>query len=356
MNHPDTSTACSKPVALTSDNIAGASPEIIEAIAACNAGQAQAYGDDGYTQRVEERFAALFEREVQVFLVATGSAANALCLSVLAPPWGNVFCHPEAHINVDECGAPEFFTGGAKLVSVEGPAAKLDPMRLRHAAARDVGDVHTTQPACVSITQATEVGSVYSVAEIEAISRICKDAGLRLHMDGARFANALVATGATPAELTWKAGVDALSFGATKNGVLTAEAILLFDSTLATEMAYRRKRGGHLLSKMRLLAAQMDAYLDNDLWMANAEHANAMARRLAAGLRAIDGVQLHGETEANIVFCSLPQPVVDALLAQGFHFYSDRWGPGVIRLVSSFATPPQAIDDFVAAVDRLMRQ
>jgi threonine aldolase len=356
LNHPDTSTACSKPVALTSDNIAGASPEIIEAIAACNAGQAQAYGDDGYTQRVEERFAALFEREVQVFLVTTGSAANALCLSVLAPPWGNVFCHPEAHINVDECGAPEFFTGGAKLVSVEGPAAKLDSMRLRHAAARDVGDVHTTQPACVSITQATEVGSVYSVAEIEAISRICKDAGLRLHMDGARFANALVATGATPAELTWKAGVDALSFGATKNGVLTAEAILLFDSTLATEMAYRRKRGGHLLSKMRMLAAQMDTYLANDLWLANAEHANAMARRLAAGLRAIDGVQLHGETEANIVFCSLPQAVVDVLLAQGFHFYSDRWGPGVIRLVSSFATPAQAIDDFVAAVDRLMRQ
>lgn len=337
----------------TSDNIAGASPEILAAIVKCNAGQAGPYGADDATKRVEQKLGDLFEKEVGVFLVPTGSAANALCLSVLTPPWGAVLCHPQSHIANDECGAPEFYTGGAKLIAVDGARAKIDPARLRQEAKRRTGDVHTVQPACVSITQATETGSVYSVDEIKEIGEICRGAGLRLHMDGARFANALVSLGATPAELTWKAGVDALSFGATKNGVLAAEAIVLFDPSLATELAYRRKRGGHLFSKMRLLSAQMEAYLENDLWLKNARQANAMARRLETGLGAIPEVKLLGAAEANILFCRMPQAAIEDLLAQGFRFYHDRWGPGIIRLVTSFATTPDDVDKFISAIARL---
>jgi len=338
----------------TSDNIAGASPQVIAAItAACSSGQSQPYGADDATRSVEEKLSALFEKEVSVFLVPTGSAANALCLSVLTPPWGHVFCHPESHINNDECGAPEFFTNGAKLVMIDGNSAKVDPTLLAQQARRKVGDVHSTQPACVSITQATEVGSVYSVAEIGAIGQVCRDAGLRLHMDGSRFANALVSVGCTPAQMTWKAGVDALSFGATKNGVLAVEAIVLFDTALAAEMGYQRKRGGHLFSKMRLLSAQMEAYLDNDLWLDNARQANAMAARLEAGLSTIDGVILQGKAQANILFCQLPQTIIDGLLALGFRFYHERWGQGVVRLVTSFATTAADVDHFIEAAKRL---
>lgn len=337
----------------TSDNIAGASPEVIAAIAACGSGQAQPYGADDTTRRVEEKLSALFEKELSVFLVPTGSAANALCLSVLTPTWGHVFCHPDSHINNDECGAPEFFSNGAKLVTIDGDLAKIDPALLAQQARRKVGDVHSTQPASVSITQATEVGSVYSVAEISAIGQVCRDAGLRLHMDGSRFANALVSLGCSPAEMTWKAGVEALSFGATKNGVLAAEAIILFDRDLATQMGYRRKRGGHLFSKMRLLSAQIEAYLDDDLWLNNARQANAMTKRLEAGLGAINGITLQGVAQANILFCQLPQPVIDGLLAQGFRFYHDRWGQGVVRLVTSFATTAADVDHFITAVKRI---
>ncbi len=349
------SQAPAQPRGFTSDNIAGASAEVIQAIAACSLGQAQPYGADEHTLLVEQKLQDIFQCELSVFLVPTGSAANALCLSVLTPPWGSVFCHPDSHINNDECGAPEFFTAGAKLVSVAGAGGKIDAAGLQQQLKRKVGDVHSTQPATVSITQATETGSLYSLAEIAQIGRICRDAGVRLHMDGARFANALVALDCTPAEMTWQVGVDALSFGATKNGVLAAEAIVLFDRTLAAEMGYRRKRGGHLCSKMRFLSAQMEAYLDNDLWLRNARHANAMAARLAAGLGAIDGVQLQGATEANIIFCRLATETIEQLLAQGFRFYHDRWGAGVVRLVTNFATTAAEVDDFIRAVAVLQR-
>jgi threonine aldolase len=332
----------------TSDNIAGASPEIVEAIVASSTGQSSPYGADEITARVERRLAAIFERDVAVFLVPTGTAANALCLSTMTPPWGNVYCHPASHINNDECGAPEFYTHGAKLVTLDGPAAKLDADALRAAARVKVGDVHSTQPACASITQATEVGSVYTLDEIAAIGEVCKAASIKLHMDGSRFANALVSLGCTPAEMTWKAGVDALSLGATKNGVLAAEAIVLFDTTLAAEMGYRRKRAGHLFSKMRFLSAQMDAYLSDDLWLRNARHANDMARRLTQGLATVPGVEVMGETQANIIFCRLPKPVSEALVLAGFQFYRDRWGPDVVRFVTSFCTAPDAVDSLIA--------
>lgn len=336
----------------SSDNIAGASPEVIEAIAASNVGQAAPYGADEITARVERKFSELFEREVSVLLVPTGTAANALCLAAVTPPWGSVLCHPSSHVNNDECGAPEFFTGAAKLVPVDGPSAKIGIEALRAAARMKVGDVHSVQPSCVSITQATEVGSVYSVDEIAAIGDVCKSASLRLHMDGSRFANALVALGCTPAEMTWKAGVDALSFGATKNGVPAAEAIVLFDTALARELAFRRKRAGHLFSKMRFLSAQIDAYLRDDLWLRNARQANAMARRLMLGLQAFTCIEVQGEPQANILFCRLPSALIDALLAQGFTFYRDRWGPGVVRLVTSFATTSADVDHFLDSVRR----
>ncbi|WP_027816312.1 threonine aldolase family protein [Paraburkholderia bannensis] len=328
----------------TSDNIAGASPEVIEALVAASAGQANPYGADPYTASVERRLCEIFEREVDVLLVPTGTAANALCLSAMTPPWGNIYCHASSHINNDECGAPAFYTSGAKLVTVDGPAAKIDPAKLLEAARTKVGDVHSTQPACASITQATEEGSVYTRGEIEAIGDVCKAANIRLHMDGSRFANALVSQGCTPAEMTWKAGVHALSLGATKNGVLAAEAILLFDRSLATELAYRRKRAGHLFSKMRFLAAQIDAYLSDDLWLRNARQANAAALRLTQGLAALDGAEILGAPTANIVFCRLPQPLIDALLDAGVRFYHDRWGQGVVRFVTAFSTTFEDVD------------
>lgn len=334
----------------SSDNIAGASPEVMEALLRANAGQSAAYGADESSLRVQRQLADIFERDVDVLLVPTGTAANSLSLAAMTPPWGAVLCHEQSHIANDECGAPEFYTNGARLMLLGGEAAKIDTAQLAAAACRKVGDVHSVQPSCVSITQATETGSVYTLDEIRAIGGICRDAGLPLHMDGARFANALVSLNCTPAEMTWKAGVEALSFGATKNGVLGAEAIVLFNPERARELAFRRKRGGHLFSKMRLLSAQMEAYLHDDLWLKNARQANAMAARLAAGMQGLPGVTLQGPADANILFCQLPAAAIDGLLEQGFRFYHDRWGPGVVRLVTSFATQARDVDHFLAAL------
>ncbi|NWK80182.1 low specificity L-threonine aldolase [Aquitalea sp. LB_tupeE] len=337
----------------TSDNIAGASPEIIQALVNCNAEQANPYGGDNWTGRVQEQLRDLFEHDLDVFLVPTGTAANALCLSAMTPPWGSVFCHPGSHINNDECGAPEFFSHGAKIVTVDGPSCKLDVSSLARAVNVKVGDVHATQPACVSITQATEVGSVYSLDEIAAIGDVCASASVGLHMDGSRFANALVSLGCSPAEMTWKSGVGALSFGATKNGALGVEAIVLFDEKLRATMGYRRKRAGHLLSKMRFLSAQMEAYLANDLWLHNARQANGMAKLLVEGLKQIPAVHLPGEVQANIVFCSLPLAITDGLLRAGFKFYHDRWEPGIVRFVTSFASQEQDIANLLAHIEAL---
>ncbi|MEC5160878.1 MULTISPECIES: threonine aldolase family protein [unclassified Janthinobacterium] len=350
-NHPNGRRAPN--LSFTSDNTAGAAAAVMAAIADCGAGPAQPYGNDARTRRVEQRFSELFDTQTSVFLVPTGSAANALALAALTPPWGNVLCHADSHINNDECGAPEFYSG-AKLVPLGGAAARIDPRQLAPAAARKVGDVHSTQPACVSISQATELGSIYSVAQVAEIGALCRANGLRLHMDGARFANALVALDCTPAQLTWQAGVDALSFGATKNGALAAEAIVLFDPLLGEQMAYRRKRGGHLLSKMSLLSAQMEAYLADDLWLHNARHANAMAARLAQGLRQLPGVTLPGPVQANIVFCAMPAALIDALQARGFSFYHSRWGAGVVRLVTSFCTSADDVDHLLETARRLL--
>ncbi len=337
-----------------SDNTTGASPEIIEAIVQANSGQTMPYGADDATQRVRARICDIFETDADVYLVATGTAANALSLSVLTKSYGAALCHWESHVYEDECGAPEFFSDGAKLIPIEGANGKMDPELFAHYARRGVGDVHMVQPQAASLTQVSEVGSVYSLDDIAAISAICKSNKLKLHMDGARFANALVALDCTPAEMTWKAGVDVLSFGASKNGALASEAVVLFDKSLSEEFEFRRKRAGHLFSKMRLLACQMEAYLKDDLWLTNARHANAMAARLNAGLSQISGIEMSQPVEANMLFPKFPATLTAALHAEGAEFYGDRWAEDIVRLVTAFNTPEADVDAFIAAVTRHM--
>lgn len=337
-----------------SDNVTGMAPEILAALAAANEGTAMPYGADDITKRLEARFATLFEKEVQIFPVATGSAANALALSVLSPPYGAIYCHQEAHINVDECGAPEFYAGGAKLVTLPGHNGKLLASELdTHLKNGGIGVVHHVQPAAVSLTQATEAGTVYTVEEVAELARIAHSYDVPVHMDGARFANAIASLGCPPAEVTWKAGVDVLSFGATKNGALAAEAVVFFNPEYAKTFHFRRKRGGHLFSKMRFLSAQLDAYLEGDRWLTYATHANRMARQLADGLSALPQVQLCYPVQANELFVKLPNEVIEGLYAEGFQFY--RWeseDASTIRLVTAFNTQPEAVAAFLDATKR----
>ncbi|MBN8938906.1 MAG: low specificity L-threonine aldolase [Rhizobiales bacterium] len=343
-----------------SDNGLGASDKVMQAIVAANGGARLGYGNDDGTKKVERMLSDLFERDVGVYMVITGSAANGLALSTLTPPWGIVLCHEESHVIEDECCGPEFFTGGAKLVGIPGPGAKFSAAALEHALARLPKRVPHNAPAhALSITQSTEYGLVYSVDEVKALTAIAKAKGLNVHMDGARFANAVASLGCSPAELTWKAGVDVLSFGTTKGGGLACEAMVFFDPAKGADMVRRRMRGGHLLSKHRFLAAQMEAFIGDGHWLELAGHANAMATRLAAGLAAVPGVKVPFTPQANGVFPILPKPVEAALKAAGAVFYpwSDKSLPAgftvgpdetVVRLITSFATRSEDVDRFVA--------
>ena len=341
-----------------SDNAAPASPEVLEALIQANRGFVPSYGKDDWTSRFLTQARDLFETDLQAYPVATGTAANALALATLVRPFGAVLCYEEAHIATDEGGAPEFFMGGAKLLTLPSSDGRIQPMQVEAAVARAIdGGVHHVQPEAVSITQATEWGTVYDVDQISALSAVARRRGLHFHMDGARFANALVRLGCTAAELTWKAGVDVLSFGATKNGALAAEAVILFNPALAANFERRRKRSGHLWSKMRFLSAQLSAYLENDLWLRNASQANKMAQKLAAGLADVPGALLVQAVEANELFVAVPVEMIDRLAAGGAVFY--RWidVPGVsqpvIRLVTSFQTTEQDVDSFLALATAL---
>jgi threonine aldolase len=334
-----------------SDNVAPAAPEILAALAAANQGTAAAYGADEITARLERRFAEIFEHEVAVFPVATGTAANALALAALTPPWGVIYCHEEAHAAIDECGAPEFFAGGAKLVAMPGKDGKITADAVA-ARLSERGFVHHAQPAAITISEATEAGTLYRPQEIAALGAFAHAHGMGLHVDGARFANAVAALHCAPADLTWRAHVDALSFGATKNGALAAEAVLFFDPARAADMGYRRKRGGHLFSKMRFLSAQLEAYLADGLWLRNAAHANRMAERLGAGLARLNSARLRHPVEANEVFVELPEAAIRTL-GERFRFY--RWGGAAstcLRLVASFATRAEDVDAFLEAASR----
>jgi threonine aldolase len=336
-----------------SDNTAGIAPEILAAIGKANTGYALGYGNDDWTKRVERRFAEIFEKEVAVFLVPTGTAANALAIAHLAPPWGAVLCHADSHIATDECGAPEFFGGGLKLIGLKGEGAKVSAATLRAALeGGQWGGPHHVSPGALSLSQATECGTIYRVAETKELADIAHKYGMTVHMDGARLGNALARMNVSPAEMTWKAGVDALSFGATKGGAMGAEAVIFFDPKRGVDMQSRRKRGGALASKHRFIAAQIDAFLEGDLWMRLARHANAMADALAAGLTAA-GCKPVWPVEANEIFAPITSEMDKRLKAAGAMYYS--WpsestpkGRILVRLVTSFQTTKDDVEKFLA--------
>lgn len=333
-----------------SDNVSCASAEVLEALIAANTGITSSYGNDHYTQQLERSLSALFETPVRVFPVISGTAANALALAALTPNYGKVFCHAMSHINTDECGAPEFFTGGAKLIPIDSEDGKITPVQLEHMM-RGAGNVHSAQPSTLSITQSCEVGRVYSVAEVAALAETAKRYQLNVHMDGARFANALAATGASPAEMTWRSGVDALSFGGTKNGCIAAEAVIFFNPDKVGALPFLHKRAGQLISKMRFVSAQLEAYIKDDLWLRNAAHANAMAARFSRELAALPGISLAYPTQANEVFAHMPRAVIEQVNAAGFCITEgelDETAPP--RFVTSWNTTDAEVDALIAAI------
>ena len=337
-----------------SDNESPAAPEILAALQSANSGHAYAYGEDGITSGMKDRFRETFETDLEVLPVATGTAANSLSIAQLAPAYGSVFCHQEAHLHADECGGPEFYSGGAKVVPLSGELAKIYPRTLRAAVARteEMG-VHESQPSAVSISQATELGTVYKPDEIREISRIARGWGMGLHMDGARLANAVQRLGCTPAELTWKAGVDILSFGATKNGAMAAEAVVVFNRDRALGLARRHKRAGHLFSKMRFMSVQLEAYLKEGLWLQLAQQANRAADALSAGLGRLAAVEVLYPVEANEVFVRMPPPLADGLKKAGYEFHLWPGSRDHYRFVTCFATRMDEVNAFLALARQL---
>jgi threonine aldolase len=329
-----------------SDNAAAAHPKVIEAIVEANRIDT-AYDGDAWSQRLDGAFSGLFGTQVRALWTTTGTAANCLALAALCPPYGAILCHKDAHIENDEAGAPGFFTAGAKLMLLEGRGAKIAPDAVAAACDRIRKDVHQVQPAAISITNATEYGLAYRAGEVAALGEFARQRGLGFHMDGARLANALATTGENLADVTWRAGVDALSFGFVKNGGLNAEALILFRTELADEIAVRRKRAGHLLSKGRFLAAQVLAMLEGDLWLDNARAANAVAQTLAM---AAPG-RLVYPVEANEIFLKVSAEEAASLRSQGFDFYD--WATGEIRLVTSWDQQGEAVERLAAAIAAL---
>jgi len=352
-----------RPMNFASDNGAGVAPQILEAIVASSRLNAPAYGADAYSARAEAMLSEVFERPVKAFLVATGTGANALALGALARPWEAIFCHEESHVHDDECGAPEFYAAGAKLVGVPGLAGKMTRDSFAETLARyPRGLVKANQPGALSLSQATEAGTLYDVDEVADLAKLAHDAGVRVHMDGARFANALVSLGCSAADLTWRAGVDALSFGATKNGALACEAVVFFDPGMAETFAFQRKRGGHTLSKGRFLGAQMCAYLESGLWLELARRSNSQARKLADALAAAPAVRRTWPTQANEVFLVAPTERAESWRRAGARFYdwptralapdlAPRAGETLYRFVASFETS----DEEIAALADLAR-
>ena len=335
-----------------SDNVSCACPEVMDAVVAANSGIADSYGQDAHTVKLAATLSDFFETGVTAFPAVSGTAANALALSALTPSYGKVFCHEMSHINTDECAAPEFFTGGAKLIPISSHDGKITPDNLT-SMIRGKGNVHSAQPATLSITQSCEVGTVYQLDEISAVCATAHEYGLSVHMDGARFANALVALDASPAEMIWELGIDVLTLGGTKNGCLAAEAVVFFKPELVKSFPYLHKRAGQLLSKMRFVSAQLEAYVSNDVWQRNARHANAMAARLSQGLAAISGIELAFPTQSNEVFARLPRQVIDRLSAEGINVTEgelDETAPP--RFVTAWDSKVEDVDELIAAIRR----
>ena len=333
-------------VQFASDNVTGACPEVLEAIIKANDGDRTPYGNDQISADLQNKFSEIFEKPVIVFPTASGTASNALALSTMTPSFGNIYCHRFSHINTDECGAPEFYTGGAKLVNIYGVDGKITAKELdENVIGKDI--VHHTQPSSVSITQLTETGEAYQLDEIKEISDVAHHHKLNIHMDGARFANALVSLNCSPAEMTWKSGIDVLSFGATKNGCLAAEAIIFFKPELVGNLPFLMKRAGHLLSKMSFVSAQLDAYISNDVWLKNAKHANLMGKKLSNGLNKYPQIKLAYPTYANEIFVKIPEKIIKQLNSEGYTINDDEWDGKAVRLVTAWNTDPNDIDNFL---------
>jgi threonine aldolase len=340
-----------------SDNVYGIHPKIFAAIEAANKGTTSSYGYDDYSKRAEEKLSQVFGKEVRAFLVTTGTAANGLALSALSPSYGAVLTHAEAHASVDECNSPEMFTGGAKIIGLHGVEGKITPQVVEKTLKGFIRGEHDPKPAALSITNSTELGRVYTPDEIKALSAVAKTRKMKFHTDGARFANAVAALEVAPAEITWKSGIDVMSFGGTKNGGMLLEAVVFFDTALAEDFMYRRMRGGQLVSKSRYLGAQMLAYLEGDLWLDNARQANKLAKRLAEGLKVSNRIRIPLPTDANEIFAVIPRALHDKLQAAGVQYFDwmpDTLGPGgieddeiFVRFVLSYATPPQDVERFI---------
>ena len=329
-----------------SDNVTSACPEVMDAVIAANSGIAGSYGDDEWSLALKNKLSEIFETEVEVFLAVTGTASNALALSALAPVFGKIYCHELSHINTDECGAPELFTGGAKLIPMRSSNGRIDAIDLAETI-RGSGNVHVTQPSVVSVTMSCETGTVYQLDEIKAISQIAHDNKMSVHMDGARFANALVSLDVSPAEMTWKSGVDVLTLGGTKNGCLAAEAVIFFKPEMVGNFPFLHKRSGQLLSKMRFISSQLEAYLTDDVWLRNARHANAMAKILSEGLNSFANIKLAYPTQSNEVFVHLPRDVIDYLNSAGYDINEEELDGKAVRFVTAWNSEVKDINDLL---------
>lgn len=328
-----------------SDNYSGVCPEVLEAILSANEGYAPAYGNDIYTKIASDKLRKLFEFNCEVFFVFNGTSANSLALASMSNSFHSVICHELSHIETDECGAPEFFSNGAKLLLAQGEKGKLTPKSIEQLATKRT-DIHYPKPKVISITQSTEVGTVYTLEELRAIRAMADKYDLKIHMDGARFANAVASLGISPADATWKVGVDVLCFCGTKNGMALGEAVIFFDKKLAEDFEYRCKQSGQLASKMRYISAQWIGLLENDIWLKNANHANAMARYFEQELRTIEGVKFLFEVEANAVFIELDPTILENLRLKGWLFYTFI-GEGGARFVFSWNSTKERIDALI---------
>ena len=338
-----------------SDNYSGICPEAWEAMAEANSGHVSSYGNDPWTQRAADLIREVFETDCEVFFVFNGTAANSLALAALCQSYHSILCHELAHIETAEGGAPEFFANGSKILLLAGAHGKIDPAEIERAVQRRT-DIHYPKPGALSITEATETGMVYSVAEIQTLAATAKNLGLRVQMDGARLANAVAALQVPPADLTWRAGVDVLCFGGSKNGSALGEAVVFFNHELARDFDYRCKQGGQLASKMRFLSAPWVGLLKNGAWLKHARHANEMAARLAAGLKNVSSVQISHPVQSNAVFAKIPQSAEEALHARGWNFYTGVITGNESRLMCSWDTTPEDVDALIADLCDLLNQ
>jgi len=329
--------------------VTGACPEVMDAVVAANSGIATSYGDDEWSSRLQTKLSEIFETDVEVFLAVSGTASNALALSSLAPVFGKIYCHELSHINTDECGAPELFTGGAKLIPMRSSNGRIKANELDEII-RGSGNVHVSQPSVVSITQSCETGTVYQLDEIKAISKIAHKHKMSVHMDGARFANALASLDVSPSEMTWKSGVDVLTLGGTKNGCLAAEAIIFFKPDMVGNFPYLHKRSGQLLSKMRFISSQLEAYVTDDLWIRNAQHANSMAKILSEGLNVFSNIELAYPTQSNEVFVHLPRELIDYLNNAGYDINEEELDGKAVRFVTAWNSELKDVDKLLEVI------